>query len=53
MYISIVAILLMFACNFMIVYARKRSGFISLILKTVAFLLLLAVFLMIITVLLF
>jgi hypothetical protein len=51
MNISLVAIALMFVCNFMVLYARKtRNGLVSFLLKTVAFLMLLAVFVMILIV---
>lgn len=54
MYLSLIAIVLMFVCNFMMIYARKlQNAFLSMLLKIFAFILLLVVLFMIIAVLLF
>ncbi|WP_255667945.1 DUF2768 family protein [Brevibacillus daliensis] len=51
MYISFVAIFLMFVCNFLLIFARKKAGtFISVLIKIFSFLLLLLTFGMIIIV---
>lgn len=51
MNISLLAIGLMFVCNFMMIFARKvKNGLLSFLLKAVAFLMLLAVFVMILIV---
>lgn len=52
MYISLVAIFLMFVCNFLIVYSRKlKSSALQFLLRAVSLLLIIAVFIMILLVL--
>ncbi|NGQ94587.1 DUF2768 family protein [Brevibacillus sp. SYP-B805] len=52
MNISLLAIFFMFVCNFLVLYARKlQNGLLRFLLKTVAFLLLLFIFGMIVVVL--
>jgi hypothetical protein len=51
MNISLMAIALMFVCNFMVIFARKtENGLLRFLLKTVAFFMLLAIFVMIVIV---
>jgi len=51
MNISLLAIFFMFVCNFMVIYARKSgSALLRFLLRTAAFLLLLATFVMILIV---
>jgi hypothetical protein len=51
MNISLLAIALMFVCNFMVMFARKtENGLLRFLLKTVAFFMLLAIFVMIVIV---
>jgi hypothetical protein len=51
MNISLLAMFLMFVCNFMMIFARKtKNGILRFLLKTVAFIILLAVFVMMIIV---
>ncbi|CCF14238.1 putative membrane protein [Brevibacillus laterosporus GI-9] len=53
MNISLLAIFLMFVCNLLLLFSRKKAGtFLSIILKILAFLMLLIVFGMILIVLL-
>jgi hypothetical protein len=51
MNISLLAIFFMFVCNFLMLYARKlQNGLVRFLLKTVAFLMLIAIFIMILIV---
>ncbi|MFY0543045.1 DUF2768 family protein [Brevibacillus sp. H7] len=51
MNISLLAIFLMFVCNFMMIFARKtQNGLLRFLLKSVAFFMLLAIFVMIVIV---
>lgn len=51
MNISLLAMGLMFVCNFMMIFARKmKNGLLAFIMKALAFIMLLAVFVMILIV---
>lgn len=53
MYISFVAIFFMFVCNFLMIFARKTSsGLLRFLLKTLAFIIILGVLVMILIVVL-